>query len=154
METAISTISIFPSNKLELEQYKRKLKSEILVNDRDPLAILLQLKFVEKTIADILTDKELDDHFITEAEKYKEKTFEHLGAKFTIAETGVKTEYSESGDSKWFDLQRQLTDLKKKIKERETFLASLPYEGTVDPETGLFLTKPPKKSKTKVTVTI
>jgi hypothetical protein len=154
METAISVITVFPSNKLELEQYKRKLKSEILVNDRDPLAILLQLKFVEKTIADILTDKELDDHFLTEAEKYKQKTFDHLGVKFTIAETGVKVEYSESGDLKWFDLQKQLTDLKKKIKERETFLAALPYEGTVDPETGLFLNKPPRKSKTKVTVTI
>lgn len=154
METALSTISVLPSEKLEVAQFARMLKSEILANDRDPLAILKQMKLIQKTFDDVLTDDDIDNHFLIEAEKYKQKTFDHLGCKFTIMETGIKTDFKECGDSKWYDLQKELTDLKKKITERETFLKSLPYEGTVDPVNGNFLTKPTRSSKTKVTITL
>lgn len=154
METALSTISVLPSEKLEVAQFARMLKSEILANDRDPLAILRQMKLIQKTFDDVLTDDEIDNHFLIEAEKYKQKTFDHLGCKFTIMETGVKTDYSECGDTMYYDLQKELKELKKKIADRETFLKSLPYEGTVDPINGNFLTKPVRTSKTKVSITL
>jgi len=154
METALSTISVLPSEKLEVAQFARMLKSEILANDRDPLMILKHLKLIQKTLDDVLTDNEIDEHFLTEAEKYKEKTFKHLDCEFSIMETGVKTDFKECGDSKWFDLQKKLTDLKKELKDRENFLKALPYEGTVDPVNGNFLTKPTRTSKTKVTITL
>lgn len=154
MTTALSTISELPSEKLELEQFKRMLKSEILANDRDSLGILKQLKFIEKTIADILTDKDIEDHFLTEAEKYKEKTFDHLGVKFTVQEVGTKYQYDASGDAIWFDLTKEAETVKEKLKARETYLKSIPDEGTVCPVNGNFLTRPPKTSKSKVTVRI
>jgi ABC-type hemin transport system substrate-binding protein len=154
METALSTISVLPSEKLELAMFTRKLKAEILVNDRDPLAILKQLKFIEKTIADVLTDSDIENHFLNEAEKYTEKTFDHLGIKFTVQEVGTKYQYDASGDAIWFDLQKEMELLKEKLKERETYLKSIPIEGTVCPVHGNFLTRPPKTSKTKVTVRI
>jgi len=154
METTLSTITVFPSDKLELEQYKRRLKSEILVNDRDPLAILKQLKFVEKTIADTLTDKEIDEHFLLEAEKYKEKSFDHLGCNFSVQDVGVKYDFDACGDVKLFDLYHQMDELKKKIKEREDYLKGLPYEGAVCPDNGNFLTRPVRSAKTKVVVKI
>ena len=154
MTTALSTISELPSERLELEQFKRMLKSEILANDRDPLGILKQLKFIEKTIVDILTDKEIEDHFLNEAEKYKEKTFDHLNIKFTIQEVGTKYQYDASGDAIWFDLTKEAETIKEKLKSRETYLKAIPDEGTVCPVNGNFLTRPPKVGKTKVTVRI
>jgi hypothetical protein len=152
METALSTISVLPSEKLEVAQFTRMLKSEILVNDRDPLAILKHLKFIEKVIADILTDKDIEDHFMNEAEKYTEKSFDHVGVKFTVQEVGTKYQYDASGDVIWFDLQKEKETLANKIKERETYLKSIPIEGTVCPIHGNFITKPLKTGKSKVTV--
>lgn len=153
METALSTITVLPGNRTELAMFTRKIKAEILANDRDPLMILKQLKFVEKLIAELLTDKELDDHFLTEAEKYKEKTFEHLDCKFTVAETGVKYQYEETGDPVWFDLNKQITELKENMKVREKFLQNA-GAGFVEPTHGVYVNAPPRTSKTKVTVTL
>jgi hypothetical protein len=153
METALSTITVLPSDRVELAMFSRKIKSEILANDRDPLLILKQLKFVEKLIADLLTDKELDDHFLSEAEKYKEKTFDHLDCRFTVAETGVKYDYNATGDPIWIDLNDKLAKLKDSIKTREKFLQNA-GDGFVEPNSGLFVNTPPRTSKTKVTVTL
>jgi hypothetical protein len=153
MEQALSTITVLPSNKVELAMYSRQIKAEILANDRDPLVILKQLKFVEKLIKDLLTDKELDDHFLTEAEKYKEKTFNHADCKFTVAETGVKYDYNATGDPVWYDLNKQIETLEANIKVREKFLQNA-GEGFVEPNSGVFVNKPPRTSKTKVTVTL
>jgi hypothetical protein len=153
METALSTITVLPSNKVELAMYSRKIKSEILANDRDPLIILKQLKFVEKLIKDLLTDKELDDHFLNEAHKYNEKTFNHADCKFTIAETGVKYDYNACGDPVWFDLNNKITEMEANIKIREKFLQNA-AEGFVEPNSGVFVNSPPRSSKTKVTVTL
>lgn len=141
-----------PGSKAELEIFSKNIKAEILQNDRDPLLILKQLKFIEKLIADLLTDKELDDHFLNEAYKYgKEKTIEHLECKFTIQETGVKYDYEACGDPVWNDLNAQVTKLKESMKKREMFLQNA-GEGFVEPNTGVFVNKPPRSSKTKVTV--
>ena len=153
METALSTISILPNEKLELSQFTRMLKSEILCNDRDPLAILKQLKYIEKCIADILTDREIEEHFLTEAYKYKENTIDHLGIKFTIQETGTKYDYNASGDPVWFDLQKKIDELTEKKKAREKMLQTCD-DGFVEPESGVFVTKARKSSKTKVAVRI
>lgn len=153
METALSNITVLPSDKLELAIFTRKIKSEILANDRDPLLILKQLKFVEKLIKDLLVDKELDDHFLSEAEKYKEKTFNHIDCKFTVAETGVKYDYNATGDPVWFDLNKEIVKLEEDIKGREKFLQNA-GEGFVEPKSGVFVIAPPRTSKTKVTVTL
>jgi len=153
MEKALSTITVFPSNKTEVAMYGRKLKAEILANDRDPLSILKQLKYVEKIIKDILTDEEIDNHFLNEAHQYNEKTFDHLECKFTIQETGVKYDYEASGDPVWFDLNKQMSDLKETIKTREKLLQNA-AEGFVEPNSGVFVNAAPRSSKTKVTVRI
>lgn len=151
MENALSTITVFPSNKLEIAQYGRKLKSEILANDTDPLVILKQLKYVEKVIKDLLTDPELDDHFLQEGYRYESKSFEHIECKFSIKETGVKYDYAACGDPVWNDLNDEMKALKEKMKAREKMLQGA-ADGFVEPETGVFVNAAPKSSKTKLTV--
>jgi hypothetical protein len=153
METALSTISVLPSEKLEVAQFARMLKSEILANDRDPLEILKRFKFIEKVIADILTDSDIEKHFLDEAYKYPEKTFDHLGIKFTIQEVGTKYDYKASGDPVWNDLQERIVKLTDEKKSREKVLQSC-LDGFVEPKSGVFVNQAPKSSTTKVTVRI
>jgi hypothetical protein len=156
METALSTLSILPSNRDQIKSFSRQLKNEILAGNEDPLKALVQLKFIEKLIEDILKDEELDRLFVKELQLYgKEKVVEIAGAKLMQTEVGVKYDYEASGDPKWFDLKKQSTEVSERLKEREKFLQAIPYDaGIVDPDTGVFITRPPKTSKTKVKVTL
>lgn len=155
METALQTISILPSNKAEVQRFSRMLKDEILANDKDPLKILVQLKLIEKVIEDILKDKDIDYHFLREFQLFeKEKVIEVNGAELRAGETGVKYKYEDSGDPVWFDLEKQIKELTEKKEEREKFLQNIPYDaGIVDADHGgVFITKPPKISHSKVIV--
>lgn len=154
METALSTISILPSGKEQVKKFTRMLKDEILANDKDPLPTLVHLKWIEKTIADVLQDEEIDYHFLKEFLLYnKDEKVVVEGATLNQSEVGVKYSYKDSGDPVWFDLDKQIKELTEKKKEREKFLQNIPYDkGTVDPDTGLFITRPPKSSKSKVIV--
>lgn len=156
METALATLAVLPGNKEEVKLFSRKLKDEILAADKDPLKILVRLKMIEKVLEDVLKDEEIDHHFCKEFDLYgKEKVIEVNGAKLQQVETGVKYRYEDSGDPVWFDLEKQSKELAEKKKEREKFLQNIPYDqGVVDPDTGVFITRPPKTSKTKVKVTL
>lgn len=155
-ETALSTLSVLPSNRDQLKSFSRMLKDEILASSKDPLKILVHLKFIEKLIEDVLKDENIEYHFLKEFFLYeKEKIIEVNGAKLMQSEVGVKYDYEASGDPKWFDLDKQAKEIAEKKKEREKFLQSIPYDnGVVDPDTGVFITRPPKTSKTKVKVTL
>lgn len=152
METALSTLNILPSNKDQVKTFVGSIKSEILANDRNSLPILVQLKMAEKTISDILKDEEIDLHFLKEFETYgkNEKVIVN-GADLRQSEVGVKYSYEDSGDPVWNDLNAKISVLSEMKKEREKFLQNIPYDnGVVDPESGVFITRPPKSSKTKV----
>ncbi|OQB67233.1 MAG: hypothetical protein BWX92_04026 [Deltaproteobacteria bacterium ADurb.Bin135] len=152
METAISTLSVLPSNRDQIKSFSRQLKDEIMGGSLDPLKTLVHLKFIEKMLADILKDEELDELFIRELALYgNEKVVEIAGAKLSLMEAGTRYDYEASGDPKWFDLKKESTEASERLKEREKFLQTIPYDaGVVDPDTGVFITRPPKTSKTKV----
>lgn len=151
MEQALSTITVFPSNEAELTHYIRTIKDEILSGNIDPLAALKQLKYVERTIAALLKDAELDDYFLSEAEKYG-KSFEHLGIKFNIQETGTKYDYKATGDPIWNDINEEKEKISEAMKAREGYLKAIPEEGAADPLTGALIYRAPKTSTTKVVV--
>jgi hypothetical protein len=154
METALSTISVLPSGKEQVAKFTRMLKDEILANDKNPLPILIQLKFIEKTVADVLKDEEIDYHFLKEFLLYdKDEKVIVNGAELRQSEVGVSYKYADCGDPVWNDLNKQINELTEKKKEREKFLQNIPYDkGVVDPDSGVFITRPPKSSKTKVIV--
>lgn len=153
METALSVISQLPATREQLKTFTRLLKDEILSNNSDPLKELVKLKFAEKAIKSILEDEDLDYHFLKEFDLFSSKEeVIVLGAQLRQSEVGVKYDYSSSGDPVWNDIEKGMLSLSERKKEREKFLQSLPYEGTVDPTTGVYITKPVKTSKTKVIV--
>lgn len=155
METTLSVINLMPSGKDQVATFVRSIKSEILSGDKKVLPILVQLKFIEKTIDEILKDADIDKAFLNEYHGYSAKEVVSInGAELSEGNFGTKYDYKASGDINWIDLDKQITELTEKRKQREKFLIQIPDEGTVDPTTGLYLTRPPKSSITKVSVKI
>jgi len=154
METALSTISALPATREQVQHFVRLLKNEILANDKNPLPILVQLTAIERMIKEILSDEDIEHHFLKEFLLYdNEKVISLNGAKLQSQEVGVKYRYEDSGDPVWFDLDKKIKELTGKKKEREKFLQNLPFESQfVDPDSGAFITKAPKESRTKVVV--
>jgi hypothetical protein len=154
VETALTILENLPNNKEQVKTFVSSIKNEILANTKNTLPILVQIKMVEKTIEDILKDEEIDLKFLKEFQLYdKDETVTVNGATLRQSEVGVKYFYSECGDPVWIDLNKQIQELTEKKKEREKFLQNIPYDkGTVDPDSGLFITRPAKSSKTKVVV--
>jgi hypothetical protein len=155
METTISTISNLPSNREQGMAFYKSLKGEILSGTKDPLKLLVALKVIEKTISDILKDDDVEYCFQKEFFLYdKEKTITVSGAKLSMSETGVRYDYEGCGDPVWNDLNKAQNDIKEKMKEREKFLQSIPVNtpGIVDADSGVFINRPSKTSKTKVKV--
>ncbi len=151
---ALALITVFPENRDQLKTYHQTVKAEI-INHKAPLKVRAKLAYLKTVIDNILEDKEIKESFLKEYLLYgKEKVITIDGVEMSEMEAGVKYFYKDSGDPTWNDLNKEIEELTKKRKEREAFLRSLPYEGTVDPKTGLYITPPPKQSTTVVSCKI
>jgi len=153
MNNALSQITAMPSTLKGIDDFFLKAKKEILSGKYDPLQIEVYLKAIEDIIKKLRTDKDIKYASITEAYKYKEKTFEVFGAKFNLRETGVKYDYTNTGDVKWERLDSQINDLSIKKKERETFLKTV-KEPIADVEDGYIINPPVKTSTESIAVTL
>lgn len=151
-ETTLSTISALPTSRKQIESFVYMLKTEILAS-KNPLQEFVKLKYAERTFEEILKDSDIKEAVLNEFYLYeKEKIIEILGAKLNLSEVATKYDYAGSGDSVWLNLEKQIAELTEKKKARETLLKALPEEGMVDAQTGLYITRPPKSSETKVIV--
>jgi hypothetical protein len=105
---------------------------------------------VKKVIEGILEDKELKEHFLKEFRLYEdEKIIAFEGVEMYQMEAGTKYNYKACGDPVWNDLDKQVSELTAKRKERETLLKAA-KEGFVDQNTGVFVGPVPKSSTTVV----
>lgn len=60
METALSYITVLPSNEDEMDKFKRILKRELLVSDP---CLELQLRICRKLFDDLLNDDQLNEYW-------------------------------------------------------------------------------------------
>jgi len=60
MDTALSYITVLPSNEDEVDKFKRILKRELLVSD---LSMEKQLRMCRKLFDDLLNDDELNEYW-------------------------------------------------------------------------------------------
>jgi len=147
----LSTITIMPSTKQEMDNFYMKAKNEILSGNENPLKLLRQLKAIEKVVGDLLKDKDVEDEILIEAEKYGQKQIEEYGVTFEVKEVGTKYDYNVTGDSTWQELKEKEEQIKQQRQEREKQLKAHNKEW-VDADTGEVINPPVKTSKTKVTV--
>jgi hypothetical protein len=59
MDTATSYVAVLPSDKKEADEFKKMIKSEILVS-KNPMFIMNQLKINELVFKELLSDKDLN----------------------------------------------------------------------------------------------
>lgn len=115
----------------------------------------IRLKAIEEVVS--TASSSIAKYVRDEAEKHGAKSFDYMGAKVELAETGVNYNYDVCGDQEWEELQASLKQLKADIKAREEFLKSLKKPITVaNEETGEIITiNPPVKTSTSgVKITI
>lgn len=140
MESAISNLTIFPLTNTGKSDFITKTKAAILSGDVDPLKIDATLKMIEDICGALRKDADIKRAVHDTADRY-EKSFKIHGVSFTRSERKTYL-YESCNDSTYTVLLSQMEDLKAKIKARETFLQSLPEEGTVNPDTGELINRP------------
>lgn len=112
-----------------------------------PLETFAKLKAINEMTAKAM--ELIKPEALTELERYGK------GGKDSDAfkiETADRTDYDFTNDSVWNDLQTALSDIKERIKKRETFLKSL-TEPVANPETGELITPPNRKTLTTIKTT-
>lgn len=156
METmnALTVINTMPSTDVEISNFIRKAKGEMLSGLYNPLDIEIQLKAMEECIKRLRADNDIKEAVINEALKHSDKQFEWRGAKIQVREGGVSYDYAGTGDSEWAILKEEESQVIEKRKARERFLQSIPIDGTVSPVTGELIRPPVRTSKTTIAVTL
>lgn len=154
MEKAISSITNFVTSKEGITKFVNQCVNEIEAGLIDPLHMVIYLKTMEKIIEGIQV--KIKSSALSEAEKYG-KSFEFRGAKIECAELGTKYDFTNCGDVVWDDLNKKITELTEKRKEREAMLKTVKDSMTlVDESTGeTWKCHPPIKTSTsgiKVTI--
>lgn len=148
---ALSTITIMPETKGEIELFKSKVITELESGMYDPLEIAIRFKAMEQLLKEIQSDKTFKELSVGEAEKYGKSTTVK-GAKIEIAELGVKYDYSGCGDSQLNQLESEIKRLTEQKKARENWLKSL--SGEMPNEDGEVCSPPVKTSTTGIKITL
>lgn len=156
--TTTSILALFQTTKEERQSFALDLISKIENGEADPLKIHLQLKCAEDLIKQINANTIYKKALLDAAESYGQKSFEFHNSKVEVKEAGVKYDYSKCNDPEYVALAIQQTELDGKVKERESFLKSVPSKGLeiVNTETGETGTiyPPAKSSTTTVAITL
>jgi len=148
MQTAISTISVMPSNKAELRTFTAKVKQEILSGSNDVLKVAGMLKAMEELIKELRADKEIKEAIESEAEKYNEKTIDFANFKLTKSQRATY-DYTVCGDDVYNTMIGDFERMKQSIKARESMLLT-----GFDPSTGEAFLPPKKESVTVIAVSL
>lgn len=153
----LSTLTLLPSTKKEIQIFVEKAKEEILAGNEDALKIEVQLKAFEEIIKFLRNDKEIKENALIEVEKYPNKSFDLYGATIQKTELGTKYNFSECNDLDLIKIDKKIELLKEEKKKKELFLKTLTKETSiVDNETGEVLNffPPSKKSTTGIKITL
>lgn len=119
-EIILTQSDVIPTQALVSGQID-KIVTAVDNGEADPLKVIGELTALEKVAN--TAKKAIMPYAVNMAERYGERTFNTFGAKFELAEAGVKYDYSE--DEKWQKLMAKKEELDAKIKAREVELKKL-----------------------------
>lgn len=109
----------------------------------DPLLFAVEFKKLRDLVKQINEDPGVNNIINSEVQKYGKETVKD-GFRIELKEMGVKYDYTSC--SEWVTKSSEL-------KSIETYLKSIPKDGTADPETGQIIYPPARKSTTKSVIT-
>lgn len=152
-----SILSLFDTTREERRSFVNDLVSRVANGEVNPLHAHIQVKKMEDIIKAITSNEVYKACILSEAEKNGKST-EIYNAKIEITEVGVKYDYSQCGDSQLSELMKTYEETGAEIKQRETFLKSIPASGVevLNEQTGEIekLYPPSKSSSTSIKVSL
>ena len=107
--------------KANIEAAANEMITAIKEEGKEPFELLVRMEAVKSFCE--MTRKGLETYTREELEKYGKEGYKALKAKFELAETGTKYDYSQ--DSIWCMLDQKLLSAKNDLKDCETFLKAL-----------------------------
>ena len=146
MQTAVSTLSVFPNTKEQVSLFANKLRTELENGEVNPLEIITMQKAIEKVFDAVKPT--LSELARAEAEKHG-KSFEFKGAKIECVEAGVKYDFSECGHLDYSDLCEKINQLTEAKKNYEAMIKTYKEPQNLISLNGDVMTVyPPKKTST------
>lgn len=156
--TTTSILALFQTTKEERQSFTLDLINKIENGEADPLKIHLQVKCMEEIIKLLNSNTIYKQAILAAAEQYGQKSFEFMNSKVEIKEMGTKYDFEKCNDKEWEFLDATAKADANNLKERETFLKTVPAKGLeiVDKFTGEMVTiyPPSKSSTTSIAVTL
>ena len=153
MQTAVSTLSVFPNTKEQVSLFANKLRTELENGEVNPLEIITMQKAIEKVFDAVKPT--LSELARAEAEKHG-KSFDFKGAKIECVEVGTKYDFSECGHLDYDDLCEKINQLTEMKKNYETMIKTYKEpQDLVSIDGEVMTVYPPKKTSTssiKVTI--
>jgi hypothetical protein len=153
-----SILALFETSKEQRMDFALRVVDALENGTADPIKIHLQIKMMEDIIKLLNTNTAYKKAVLEAAQINSDKSFTFGNAKFEIKETGVKYDYSQCGDPVYAMLEQRALSATNALKERETFLKTVPGKGITltEEETGEVCTvyPPSKSSTTSVAVTL
>lgn len=139
--------------KSNIEKISADLIADIKNGWVDPFETLAKLEAIKSMCESVRSG--VEDHVRTELEKYGKEGHKSLDASFSLAEVGVKYDYSN--DPVWAEKNKELEAIKEILKEQEKFLKALskPLAET-NMESGEVIERipPAKSSKSSFKITL
>ncbi len=126
METSkeLKQIISLPANRMDIALYAERINDALENGEINPFDVLRAFKGIEKLYEAV--KPVLDPLVLIEADKYNEATIDLRGCKFTKKNGPSTYDYSNCNDSEYKILLEYKNEYEKKLKERMTFLQSLP----------------------------
>ena len=117
---ASSSLTLLPSNTLEVENFFLAIKNEVLNKGVNPLELLINLECLKKVTENFRKDAEIMDVIF--------QMLDANNGKIQVNGSEIKTR--KNSDYKYFDnelflMEKQANSLDEKIKERKKFLQNL-----------------------------
>lgn len=152
MDKAISTLTVLPTTKAQISDYINQVKQSILSGEYDLLNIAKVLKSLGTIAETLLKDEEIKEAIQDEADKWHEKTFEHVNCKFQKRET-ANYDFSICEDSELTMLENEKRRIDAAVKARKDFLKTL-KDFYVNQETGEVIKPAAKKIISSLAITL
>jgi hypothetical protein len=121
-------LSLLDTTKAQRATFVSDLISRIEEGQADPIKVKLQVKKMEELVKAIQDNQRFRELLMDEAVK-EGKTFERYEAKFEIRSAPAKLDFTACNDAEHTRLTASIEELKGRLKERESFLKSMPSCG-------------------------
>lgn len=132
--TVLSVLELMPTTNQQVENFSSQMIEKILNGEVETAKFLYYKKMNEKVFDTILENPQVKKYLENEIEKHGKDGLNYNDTNFQLH--GRKSwDYSKTGDTQLFELEKQKKELEQKIKDRQRLLQTAKKE-FADVDTG------------------